>query len=64
MVGVREIKVFVLPVDAMRLTGLSRAQLAALARRGVLTHYRTKGNHRRYDISELRGLRQARGGGR
>ena len=44
-------------MDAVRLTRCSRAMLARYVRRGVLTHYRTEGGHRRYDLDELKALR-------
>ena len=59
MTKVHRVETFLSPKDAERLTGLSRAGLAQLARRGRLTQYRTAGGHRRYALSELRALRSA-----
>jgi hypothetical protein len=56
MTKVRRVETFLSPLDAQRLTRLSRAALARAVRRGLLTHYRTSGGHRRYALSELRGL--------
>lgn len=58
MTAVRRVKTYLSPKDAARVARLTPAELASLARRGVLTHYRTRGNHRRYDLDELRALRR------
>ncbi len=60
MTRIHKAKVYLTPKDASRFTSLPRAMLACYVRRGVLTHYRTEGNHRRYDLDELRTMRKAR----
>ena len=60
MATIRRKKVYLTPQDAERFSGLSREALAQHVRRGLLTHYRTAGNHRRYDVDELRKLKSAR----
>lgn len=57
MTKIRKVKVYLAPKAAERLTRLSRAALARCVRHGVLTHYRTEGNHRRYDLDELKAMR-------
>ncbi len=59
MTKIRRIETYLSPKDAERFTRLSRGALARYVRRGVLTHYRTTGGHRRYALSELRALRDA-----
>lgn len=59
MTKIRKVKtrVYLTPKEAERFTRLARARLARYVRRGTLTHYRTGGNHRRYDLDELKVLR-------
>ena len=59
MTKIHRVETYFSPFNAERFTGLSRAALLRYVRRGVLTHYRTSGNHRRYALSELRTLREA-----
>ena len=59
MIKIRRMETYLSPQDAERFTHLSRAALLRYVKRGILTHYRTSGNHRRYAISELRALRDA-----
>lgn len=57
MAKIHRVETYLGPKDAARFTGIHAAKLAGLARRGVLTHYRTDGNHRRYRLDELKRLR-------
>ncbi len=59
MTKIRRVETFLGPKGAERLTGLSRNTLVRYVRRGVLSHFRTAGDHRRYKLSELRALREA-----
>ena len=59
MTKIRRVETYFSPKDAERFTGLPRKALARYVRRGVLTHYRTTGRHRRYALSELKALREA-----
>src|SRR5258708_129409 len=56
---IQRLETYFSPQYAMRYTGLSRAALLCYVRRGILTHYRTSGNHRRFALSELRALRDS-----
>lgn len=60
MAKIHRVETYLGPKDAARFTGVDAAKLASLARRGVLTHYRTDGNHRRYKLDELKALRKTR----
>ncbi len=44
------------PADASRMSGLTPAGLAAMARRGALTASKPGGTHRRYLRSEIEAL--------
>ena len=59
MTKIHRLETYFSPLYAERFTGLSRATLLGYVRRGVLTHYRTSGNHRRFALSELQALREA-----
>lgn len=48
--------IFVRPAEAARLTGLSRQQLAALAREGKLVRYRPSSNVTLYKVEDLKEL--------
>ncbi len=61
MTRIRRVETLLGPKDAERLTGLSRNALIRYVRRGVLSHFRTAGGHRRYKLSELRALCEALG---
>jgi len=56
MTKIRRVETYFSPLNAQRYTGLSRDTLIRCVQRGVLTHYRTSGNHRRFALSELRAL--------
>jgi predicted site-specific integrase-resolvase len=56
MTRIRRVETLLGPKDAERLTGLSRNTLFRYVRRGVLSHFRTDGGHRRYKLSELLAL--------
>lgn len=56
MARIHRIETYLGPKDAERFTGIDAAKLARFARRGVLTQYRTSGNHRRYKLDELKRL--------
>ena len=56
MTRIKKVETYLSPKDAEQLTRLSHATLRRYVRRGVLTNYRTSGGHRRYALSELRGL--------
>jgi DNA-binding transcriptional MerR regulator len=59
MTKIRRVETYFSPKGAERFTGLSRNALIRYVRRGVLTHFRTAGGHRRYALSELKALREA-----
>ncbi len=59
MTKIRRVETYLGPQGAERFTGLSRNTLIRYVRRGVLTHFRTTGGHRRYRLSELRALCEA-----
>jgi DNA-binding transcriptional MerR regulator len=59
MTKIRRVETYLGPKGAERFTGLSRKTLIRYARLGVLTQFRTAGNHRRYRLSELKDLREA-----
>ncbi len=59
MTKIRRVETYLSPKEAERFNGLSRNALIRYVQRGVLTHYRTTGRHRRYALSELRALREA-----
>ncbi len=59
MTKIRRVETYFSPKDAERFTGLSRNVLIAYARRGMLTQFRTTGDHRRYKLSELKALCEA-----
>ena len=61
MTKIRRVETYLGPKGAERLTGLSRNTLVRYVRRGVLSHFRTAGDHRRYKLSELRALCEALG---
>ena len=63
MTKIHRVETYFSPLNAERFTGLSRAALLRYVRRGVLTHYRTSGNHRRFALSELQALRAPISGG-
>ncbi len=63
MTKVRSVETYLSPKGAERFSGLSRNTLIRYVQRGVLTHYRTTGGHRRYALSQLRALREAQKGG-
>lgn len=59
MAKIRRIETYLSPKNAERFTGLSRNVLMRYARQGVLTQFRTDGDHRRYKLSELKALCEA-----
>ena len=59
MTRIRRVETYLGPRDAERFTGLSRSALIRYVQRGVLTHFRTSGGHRRYALSELKALRRS-----
>ena len=59
MTKIRRVETYLGPKGAERFTGLSRNALIRYVQRGMLTHYRTTGRHRRYALSELKTLREA-----
>jgi DNA-binding transcriptional MerR regulator len=59
MTKIHRVETYLSPRNAERLTSLRRTTLARYVKRGLLTHYRTQGGHRRYALSELRALRDA-----
>ncbi len=61
MTKIRRVETYLGPKGAEQFTGLSRSALIRYVRRGVLTHFRTPGRHRRYAMSELKALREALG---
>ena len=56
MAKVQRVESYLTPRDAERLTRLRRSTLLTYLNRGLLTHFRTKGGHRRFALSELRAL--------
>jgi len=56
MTKIHRVETYLSPLEARRLTRLSRAELDRYVRRGMLTNYRTGGRHRRYALSELQNL--------
>ena len=59
MSKVHRVETYISPLNAARFMGLRSSALRAYVRRGLLSHYRTEGGHRRYALSELRALREA-----
>ncbi len=59
MTKIRRVETYLSPKDAEQLTRLSHTALQRYVRRGVLSHFRTSGGHRRYALSELQALRDA-----
>lgn len=60
MTKIRRVETYFSPKNAEGFTGLSRNALIGYARRGMLTQFRTTGGHRRYSLSELKALCEAR----
>jgi len=56
MTKIRRVETYIGPKNAERFTGLSPDTLIRYVRRGILTLFRTDGDHRRYKLSELRAL--------
>ena len=59
MTKIHRVETYLTPASAERLTSVRRTTLVRYVKRGLLTHYRTQGGHRRYALSELRALRDA-----